>query len=331
MLIAEVVPSPGLVPAIIALGALVVFAFAYALAKLAEQFTKTIFSPFLSISIFGRHPFGFLGGLAHSIEHFFGSIAFASERYLARSWHQVAGVFDFIGQMFLLIASLNWLMAREIARVPGLVYHAIAGSPTAKTAKHADARAKRAGAAAAAAGAVAGAGFRARSRTVPSPWRRWVRAQAQQAAWAGAVTGAAVAERTVPALRINDAQRKRLALLEKALGALGLAALVDIGLRKLDLGHLRCRNNRKIGKSLCGLPFSILEGLLGDALDVLLVTQLCRIVTLMTDGAKLAAPALDALVAMVDDLIRCTGSERPKAFPLAVYTPPSTASPLPLH
>ena len=62
-------------------------------------------------------------------------------------------------------------------------------------------------------------------------------------------------------------------------------------------------------------PVWVAEGLLGDALDVLLVTQLCRIVTLMTDGAKLPAPAFDALVGMIDDLIHCTGSERASARP----------------
>jgi hypothetical protein len=50
---------------------------------------------------------------------------------------------------------------------------------------------------------------------------------------------------------------------EAALAATAFAGAVALALARMDLGWLRCRNTRNVGKALCGVNSSELDGLLG--------------------------------------------------------------------
>lgn len=69
-------------------------------------------------------------------------------------------------------------------------------------------------------------------------------------------------------------------------------AAVAFALRRLELGWLRCRNVRKAGRFLCGLPAGLLDDILGLALIGLVVVK-------PRDVAKLAIEATEQMESII--------------------------------
>lgn len=80
-----------------------------------------------------------------------------------------------------------------------------------------------------------------------------------------------VLEVDIPALRARTKALERRAMRsyewlrkhERSLAAVAFSGAVAMSLRRLRLGWLRCRNWRRIGPHVCGLPASLIEDLLG--------------------------------------------------------------------
>lgn len=110
--------------------------------------------------------------------------------------------------------------------------------------------------------------------------------------------------------------------LYKKLTVAGIIGLIGATIfDQFGLSWLRCRGVGRVGRKLCGLS-AVIEALAIDALDVLLISNLCEMVTVMTKGADFAAPAISRIVGMTDHLISCQGASRPKALAVASYAAP---------
>lgn len=119
-----------------------------------------------------------------------------------------------------------------------------------------------------------------------------------------------------------DALGRRIKALYKSLTVAGIIGLVGATIfDQFGLGWLRCKGVNRVGRKLCGLS-SVIESLAADAIDVLLVTHLCRIVSALAAGAREAAPAFDYLVSLTEGLIKCQKAERPGEIAVAWYAPP---------
>lgn len=91
----------------------------------------------------------------------------------------------------------------------------------------------------------------------------------------------------------------------------GAASLVALGLAKLGLSWARCSNVGKVGKALCGTPAGLVEELLGDALDVLVVADICLIAKVIEEAALAFEPALEELVALENFVCLGAGGSLP--------------------
>lgn len=60
-----------------------------------------------------------------------------------------------------------------------------------------------------------------------------------------------------------DALFQRLRRYDALLGTAAITGAVAIALSRLDLSWVRCRNWNRLGKTVCGIPFSLLDDLLG--------------------------------------------------------------------
>lgn len=109
----------------------------------------------------------------------------------------------------------------------------------------------------------------------------------------------------------------RVRRLDALLGTAAFTAAVAVALTRLDLNWIRCRNWGKLGRTMCGLPSALIDSLLADTLAVLAISDLCDITKALVAAAEVAAPALDALVAGIDDLLACQGADRPPALAVA--------------
>lgn len=83
---------------------------------------------------------------------------------------------------------------------------------------------------------------------------------------------------------------------------------VEIALRKLGGGWIRCKNWRRIGKHVCGLPVALIEDLLALTLDALILRDLCQMVGVIQGLARRVAPEINALVLEVEGFI-CGGKQ----------------------
>lgn len=104
------------------------------------------------------------------------------------------------------------------------------------------------------------------------------------------------------------AQLGRVTRLLTPAGALGLVA--GATLASLDLGWLKCRGVTRLGRELCGLG-GLLETILNDAIEALIVADLCEFVAALTYAAEQFEPLLLAFVDVEDALIGCRGITAP--------------------
>ncbi len=95
--------------------------------------------------------------------------------------------------------------------------------------------------------------------------------------------------------------------------------------KTLDLGWLRCRGVGRVGKALCGLS-GLIETIASDALEALVVADLCQVVSAMSYAAEKFEPVLFAFVDAENVLIGCHGYTAPDDLPLpALRVPPVAA------
>lgn len=97
------------------------------------------------------------------------------------------------------------------------------------------------------------------------------------------------------------------------------AGAVSIALARIGFGFFRCRSWQRLGRRMtCGLG-SLLETIVLDAIDVLLISDLCQITTYMVRVAQSrpVQDALNAIIAGTDELLQCQGVDRPP--PLTVH------------
>lgn len=123
--------------------------------------------------------------------------------------------------------------------------------------------------------------------------------------------------------------RLRLSRLEKLIGAGALAGFV-VAVIARRLPWLRCRNVNSLARHACRLPVKALEDLLAGIVDVLLLSDLCRIVTAMTAAAREASPLIEGISSAVTELIHCQQHERPAPLAVAWHAPPPVVSSLTL-
>lgn len=94
--------------------------------------------------------------------------------------------------------------------------------------------------------------------------------------------------------------------------------------RSFDLGWLRCKGVGRVGKALCGAS-GLIETLFADAIDALIVTNLCQWIRAIGYAAKQFQPELIAFVDVEDALINCHGATKPEALNVgALSLPPVT-------
>ena len=142
-----------------------------------------------------------------------------------------------------------------------------------------------------------------------------------------AVVGGGIAiPRIKPLERAVDMLEQKATALYKKLTVAGIIGLIGATIfDQFGLSWLKCRGVNRVGKSLCGLS-GIIEKLALDAVDVLLVTNLCSVVTALTKGARLFAPEVSYLVSLTEGLIKCQGASRPAVLHVTTYTPPPASN-----
>ncbi len=95
--------------------------------------------------------------------------------------------------------------------------------------------------------------------------------------------------------------------------------------KTLDLGWLRCRGVGRVGKALCGLS-GLIETIASDALEALVVADLCQVVSAMSYAAEKFEPVLFAFVDAENVLIGCHGYSAPDDLPLPRLSVPPVAA-----
>lgn len=105
----------------------------------------------------------------------------------------------------------------------------------------------------------------------------------------------------------------------------GIVSLVGATIfKEFKLGWLRCRGVNKVGKALCGAS-GLIETLFADAIDALVVSDLCQVISAMSYAAKQFEPVLIGFVDLEDALIGCRGATKPELLNVpALSLPPVT-------
>jgi len=103
-----------------------------------------------------------------------------------------------------------------------------------------------------------------------------------------------------------------------ALGAIAIAAVTRV------FPYWQCTNVRGFNKALCRMPVGLLNELLGGALALLVLSDVCRIGQLTRQVAELAQPLLLEVVAVVDAATNCTSFAKPPALALATTQLPAS-------
>lgn len=116
---------------------------------------------------------------------------------------------------------------------------------------------------------------------------------------------------------------ERLRGVERLLGTAAFAEAVAVALATLGVSWIRCRNWKRIGRGVCGMPSDLLSFLLGDAIIALAATDLCDLEYLVIAAAEEFAPVLYELVDVEEALVGCHGNTKPpdRALP-ALHLPP---------
>jgi hypothetical protein len=104
-----------------------------------------------------------------------------------------------------------------------------------------------------------------------------------------------------------DDVRKRIGNVARVLTPAGIVGLVGAAvLSQFELGWLRCKGVGRVGKGLCGLS-GLIETLFADAIDALIVADLCQFTEALSYAATRFEPVLIAFVDVESALIGCHG------------------------
>lgn len=134
---------------------------------------------------------------------------------------------------------------------------------------------------------------------------------------------AALRARTRVILDRLDATWHRVRGIEGRLTTAALTGAVAVALTALDLNWIRCRNWRRLGRHVCGIPFELLDALLAVSIEALAIADLCDLAGLMTATAEQLRPAMLAFVDVEAALVGCHGASAPPDWPTAVlHLPP---------
>jgi hypothetical protein len=125
----------------------------------------------------------------------------------------------------------------------------------------------------------------------------------------------------------HAADTHRLTRLEKMLGLAGITALVSTGLHRLGTDYIRCDANKELGRANCGVGRDFWRKILGDALDALIIADLCEIMAGMTFVAHEFAPVLKVFVDVEDALLHCPSADYPPALALEPLHVPAVHQP----
>ena len=109
------------------------------------------------------------------------------------------------------------------------------------------------------------------------------------------------------------------------LAAGGLASAIALKMIARVAPWVRCSNVNRAGRLLCRMPVQLFEELIAGALDVLVVTDLCLIVSLMTRAAQATQGVVSGLADSISGLIQCQGASRPKPLAVDYFEPPPSA------
>lgn len=124
----------------------------------------------------------------------------------------------------------------------------------------------------------------------------------------------------------REVTQRRLARLEKLLGVAGMAAVMA---NVLGLPNWRCLTKGNIGKTarhLCGLSPALLQDFLGLLTDLLILQDVCRIITLVEQGLSLVQPEITAFITGAEAWACYGDNEAPPQMPApALSLPPSFA------
>jgi len=128
-----------------------------------------------------------------------------------------------------------------------------------------------------------------------------------------------------PTTRGLDSLWKRVKAIGKTLTPAGIVGLVGAAVfSHFDLGWLRCKGVGKVGRGLCGIS-GLLETLFSDAIEALVVADLCQFTTALAYAARKFEPELIAFVDVENALIGCRGITLPPALTVgALDLPPVT-------
>lgn len=104
-------------------------------------------------------------------------------------------------------------------------------------------------------------------------------------------------------------------------GILGLVGAAVIG--QMGLGWTRCKGVGRVGKSLCGIS-GLIESLFLDAVDALLIGNLCYLIEVSTVAAATISPVITEYGDELNVLLKCRGidpSHGPRVTISAVPVP----------
>jgi hypothetical protein len=121
-----------------------------------------------------------------------------------------------------------------------------------------------------------------------------------------------------------DTVWKNVRRLDKLLGTAAFAGAVAIALETLGVSWIRCKNWRKIGRGICGLPSDLIDLLFLDALTAFVVTDLCLYAGAIEVVAQDLVPVFMGLVDVEEALVGCHGATAPPSRPRPSLSLPSS-------
>lgn len=96
--------------------------------------------------------------------------------------------------------------------------------------------------------------------------------------------------------KINSTTNTRLRKMNWLLAFAGAGTLVFTGLAKLGLEWLKCKNVNRLGRVICKIPTSVFNEILGLLTDILILADICQVVSVLDDALKFVEPEISAFI-----------------------------------
>lgn len=155
------------------------------------------------------------------------------------------------------------------------------------------------------------------------PYFDWLRKhlKALERVIAGA-TGAVIGS-AIPSIKDLIGIRKRIGKIERAIVGTAAIGLVATAIAALGGSWVFCRNWKRLGRGVCGLPSNIISDILGLITDVFILADICEVIKLTDDAFGVVEGPLASFVGNVGGAL-CHGDYPEQAWPGLAY---STAAP----